>query len=107
MAFSDIFKKLMNVPDDVLELASLYLKIYFLGSPGSMVYNFGASILRATGDTKRPFYFLAVSGLSLHDVSFGLFKTESKSRNTVCYKVDKKKVNRLENNEVKKSCNEN
>ncbi len=55
--------KLMKVPDDVLELATLYLKIYFLGSPGLMAYNFGASIVRATGDTKRPLYILAFSGL--------------------------------------------
>lgn len=55
--------KLMKVPDDVLELATLYLKIYFLGSPGLMAYNFGASIVRATGDTKRPLYILAASGI--------------------------------------------
>lgn len=54
--------KLMQVPDDVLELATLYLKVYFLGSPGLMVYNFGASIVRATGDTKRPLVILAASG---------------------------------------------
>lgn len=53
---------LMKAPDDVLPLASLYLKIYFLGSPGSMVYNFGSAIVRATGDTKRPFFILGVSG---------------------------------------------
>lgn len=55
--------KLMKVPDDVLELATLYLKIYFLGSPGLMAYNFGASIVRATGDTKRPLYILTASGI--------------------------------------------
>ncbi len=55
--------KLMKVPDDVLELATLYLKIYFLGSPGLMAYNFGASIVRATGDTKRPLYILTLSGI--------------------------------------------
>ncbi len=60
---SSTMLRLMNVPEDVLELASLYLKIYFLGSPGSMVYNFGAAIVRATGDTKRPLYILALSGL--------------------------------------------
>ena len=54
--------KLMQVPDDVLDLATLYLKVYFLGSPGLMVYNFGASIVRSTGDTKRPLVILAVSG---------------------------------------------
>lgn len=60
---STFMLRLMNVPDDVIELASLYLKIYFLGSPGLMVYNFGASIVRATGDTKRPLYILAISGI--------------------------------------------
>lgn len=54
---------IMGVPDDVMELASLYLKIYFLGSPGLLIYNFGASIVRATGDTKRPLYILTFSGL--------------------------------------------
>ena len=55
--------KLMGSPDDVLDLATLYLKIYFLGAPGSLVYNFGASVLRATGDTKRPLFILSLSGL--------------------------------------------
>ena len=54
---------LMKVPADVLDLASLYLKIYFAGSPGMLAYNFGASIVRATGDTKRPLYILFLSGL--------------------------------------------
>lgn len=61
--FSGEMLKLMNVPDDVLELATLYLKVYFMGSPGLLVYNFGASIIRATGDTKRPLYILTLSGL--------------------------------------------
>ena len=55
--------KLMGTPDDVIALASLYLKIYFLGAPGSLVYNFGASIVRATGDTKRPLFILGFTGL--------------------------------------------
>lgn len=61
--FSGEMLKLMQVPDDVLDLATLYLKIYFLGSPGLMAYNFGASIVRATGDTKRPLFILTFSGL--------------------------------------------
>lgn len=60
---SEIFLTLMGTPDDVLPLAALYLKIYFLGAPGSLIYNFGASIVRSTGDTKRPLYILAFSGL--------------------------------------------
>ncbi len=61
--FSGEMLKLMQVPDDVLDLATLYLKVYFLGSPGLMTYNFGASVVRATGDTKRPLIILAVSGI--------------------------------------------
>ena len=54
---------LMDSPMDVIDLSTLYLKIYFLGMPGQMLYNFGAAVLRAAGDTKRPLYFLATSGL--------------------------------------------
>lgn len=55
--------ELMQTPDDVIELSSLYMKIYFMGMPGFMLYNFGAAILRAAGDTKRPLYYLFVSGV--------------------------------------------
>lgn len=61
--FASKFLELMGTPDDVLPLASLYLKIYFLGAPGSLVYNFGASIVRATGDTKRPLLILSLTGI--------------------------------------------
>ena len=54
---------LMGTPDDVLNQAALYMKIYFAGMPVIMLYNFGSSILRAIGDTKRPLYFLAIAGL--------------------------------------------
>ena len=54
---------LMGSPDDVIDLATLYLKIFFLGMPANMLYNFGAAILRAVGDTKRPLYFLTFSGI--------------------------------------------
>lgn len=54
---------LMGSPADVLPLATLYLKIYFAGSPGSMVYNFGSAVVRATGDTKKPLFILASTGL--------------------------------------------
>lgn len=53
----------MSCPEDVLELATLYMRIYFVGVPFSLLYNFGAAILRAHGDTKRPMNILAVSGL--------------------------------------------
>lgn len=61
--FSGEMLKLMKVPDDVLDLATLYLKVYFMGSPGLLAYNFGASVVRATGDTKRPLFILTLSGL--------------------------------------------
>ena len=50
-------------PDDVIDLATVYLRIYFFGTPANMLYNFGASILRAQGDTKRPLYFLTAAGV--------------------------------------------
>lgn len=53
----------MQAPEEVLSLAVVYLRVYFLGMPALMLYNFGAAILRAIGDTKRPLYFLAVSGV--------------------------------------------
>ena len=55
--------ELMSTPTEVLDLAALYLKIYFLGMPATTVYNFGAAILRAAGDSKRPLYILTVSGI--------------------------------------------
>ena len=54
---------LMGTPDDVLDQAALYMRIYFVGMPASMLYNFGGGILRAVGDTKRPLYFLFISGI--------------------------------------------
>ena len=55
---------LMGSPADVKPLATLYLKIYFLGMPANLVYNFGAAILRAIGDTKRPLYILTAAGVA-------------------------------------------
>lgn len=53
---------LMDSPADVLPLSTLYLQIYFLGAPASLVYNFGAAVVRSTGDTKRPLYILTSTG---------------------------------------------
>lgn len=53
---------LMDTPQDVVGLSSLYVKIYFVGMPANMLYNFGAAVLRAVGDTKRPLYYLTISG---------------------------------------------
>jgi len=54
--------ELMDTPDDVISQAALYMKIYFMGMPFFMLYNYGAAILRAVGDTKRPLLFLIISG---------------------------------------------
>lgn len=54
---------LMGSPADVIDQATLYVRIYFAGMPAMMLYNFGAAILRSVGDTKRPLYFLAISGV--------------------------------------------
>ena len=61
--FSKNFLELMDVPADVLPLATLYLKIIFLGVPASMLYNYIAAMLRSAGDSKRPLIFLAISGV--------------------------------------------
>lgn len=63
LLFARPMLELMDVPADVLELATEYLQIYFLGMPFLMVYNYGAAILRSMGDTRRPFYSLAISGV--------------------------------------------
>lgn len=55
--------KLMDTPTDCIDQAVLYIRIYFVGMPVSMLYNFGSAILRAVGDTKRPLYFLSVAGV--------------------------------------------
>ncbi len=55
--------RMIDTPEDVMDLAVEYLKLYFLGSPFLMLYNFGAAILRAKGDTKRPLYALLLSGV--------------------------------------------
>ncbi|MBS1317163.1 MAG: MATE family efflux transporter [Lachnospiraceae bacterium] len=55
--------ELMGTPDDVIDKSALYMRIYFMGMPFFMLYNYGAAILRAIGDTKRPLLFLIISGL--------------------------------------------
>lgn len=55
--------ELMGSPDDVIDLSTLYMRIYFLGMPFFMLYNYGAAILRAVGDTRRPLLFLIVAGI--------------------------------------------
>ena len=53
----------MATPDEVIGQAVLYMRGYFIGMPATMLYNFGAAILRAVGDTRRPLYFLTLAGL--------------------------------------------
>ena len=55
--------ELMSCPEDVIGLSALYLKIYFIGMPMNMLYNFSSALLRAVGDTKRPLYCLAAAGI--------------------------------------------
>ena len=56
--------QVMDTPSDILEAASSYLRIFFVGAIPSLLYNMGSGILRSVGDSKRPFYFLAVSSLA-------------------------------------------
>ncbi len=60
--FSETFLKLMGTPENVLKLSSLYMKIFFSGMLFNMLYNFGAAIMRAAGDTKRPLIYLSIAG---------------------------------------------
>lgn len=53
----------ISTPDDVIDKATLYLRLYFLGMPALMVYNFGSAVLRSVGDTRRPFYCLVAGGV--------------------------------------------
>ena len=55
---------LMGTPNDVIDQSVVYMRIYFLGMPFFMLYNYGAAILRAVGDTKRPLFFLVISGMT-------------------------------------------
>lgn len=55
--------RLLDTPENVIELASLYLRIYFIGVPFIMAYNFGAAVLKSIGDTRRPFYSLVIAGV--------------------------------------------
>jgi len=61
--FAPQLLKLMNTPDNILRLSSTYLRIYFTGMIPMMVYNFGSSVLRSKGDTKRPLLYLSAAGV--------------------------------------------
>lgn len=70
MIGAPVILRLMKTPEEVLGLAVVYLRTYFLGMIAMMIYNFGAAILRAIGDTKRPLYYLMTAGII--NVSFNL-----------------------------------
>ena len=57
------FLRIMDTPQEILQDATTYMRVFFLGTVPILIYNMGASILRATGDSKRPFNFLCVSAL--------------------------------------------
>lgn len=61
--FADKLLILMNTPKEILSLSTLYLRIYFFGMTAMMIYNFGSSVLRSKGDTKRPLYYLTFAGI--------------------------------------------
>ena len=62
-ALAPALLRLMRAPDDMFEEASIYFRIYFEGVIGLMLYNMGAGILRAVGDSRRPLYFLIFSAI--------------------------------------------
>jgi len=56
--------RLMSTPADIIDMSTLYMRLYFVGTFFGIVYNFASSVLRAKGDTKRPLYFLCISGIT-------------------------------------------
>lgn len=60
---SEPMLQLLETPKEILDKSTLYMQIYFAGLPATVVYNFGAAVLRAHGDTKRPMYILMISGI--------------------------------------------
>lgn len=63
LALCEPLLEYMGTPEDIIDLSVLYTRIYFIGLPASMVYNFGAAILRAIGDSRRPMYYLTITGI--------------------------------------------
>jgi putative MATE family efflux protein len=62
---------IMGTPQDIIDLSVLYMRIYFIGTPATMVFNFAAAILRSIGDSRRPMYFLVAAGIV--NIIFSLF----------------------------------
>ena len=63
LLFADDLLRLMKTPSEVLPLAILYIRIYFCGMLPSLFYNFGSALLRAKGDTRRPFIYISIAGV--------------------------------------------
>ena len=63
MLGTDWILNVMDVPDNIRPLAASYLRIYMLGMPATLIYNFGSAILRAVGDTRRSLYYLTFAGV--------------------------------------------
>ena len=61
--FAPVMLRLMGSPEHIIGLSTVYLRVYFIGLPGALVYNFASALLRAQGDTKRPMYFLSFAGV--------------------------------------------
>ncbi|MDO4283904.1 MAG: MATE family efflux transporter [Eubacteriales bacterium] len=64
LLFSGGALELMGTPEEIIGQSALYMKIYFLGMPFFMLYNYGAAVLRAVGDTRRPLLFLIIAGVT-------------------------------------------
>ena len=64
LTLSPFLLKIMDTPPEIIGLATQYLRIYFLGMPFLMIYNFSAAILRSKGETTKPFYCLVIGGLT-------------------------------------------
>lgn len=62
--FSKSGLRLLNTPEDIIDLAASYIQIYFAGIPAMLVYNFGAAVINANGDTKKPLRYLTISGVA-------------------------------------------
>ena len=62
IAFCAPMLRLMGTPENIIGLSDLYMRIYFIGVPASMVYNFAAAVLRAVGDSRHPMYYLVITG---------------------------------------------
>lgn len=71
LVFCEPLLQLMGTPADIFSLSVVYMRIYFIGVPASLVYNFAAAILRAIGDSRRPMYYLVIAGVV--NVVFNLF----------------------------------